>query len=283
MRAGPHNPISGGLRADCHGEACHRLGSCREAACTLDAVEIRDGHLELRSARNVTQGRNFTTGAVNTFNTAHWRASEGTFRVCIAAVLPGVTGHAAGVWPAYWMLPADNTCDPDEGEIDLMEMVNGDGISYSTYHWQTGYPATKCECPGEEEHDARTLRGCHPMPMPACPPARVCLCMYRCAFPKDHLSNYTNASLPAGWNATQHEWAVELGTSHVAFALDGKVMLNVTAPYTKFWDVPWYLILNTAIGGSWPGSPTDATALPIVHKIDYVRVARQASMGQARR
>jgi hypothetical protein len=40
-------------RADCHGEGCILLGSCRDAACVQDAVSVSDdGHLVLESARS---------------------------------------------------------------------------------------------------------------------------------------------------------------------------------------------------------------------------------------
>ena len=34
---------------------------------------------------------------------------------------------------------------------------------------------------------------------------------------------------------------------------------------------PMYLIMNTAVGGSWPGSPDGTTIFPQYHDIDYVR------------
>lgn len=41
-------------RADCHGEGCILLGSCRDAACVQDAVSVSDdGHLVLESARSM--------------------------------------------------------------------------------------------------------------------------------------------------------------------------------------------------------------------------------------
>ena len=44
-----------------------------------------------------------------------------------------------------------------------------------------------------------------------------------------------------------------------------------------FWDPAggWYLILNTAVGGGWPGPPSAATVFPALHAIDYVRVSQQ--------
>ena len=122
--------------------------------------------------------------------------------------------------------------------MDVMEMVNGDGTSYSTYHWQDGYPTT------------------------------------RCAYPKHHHHIFAQANLSEGWNRTLHEFSVERGTRHIAFALDGRVLLNASSPEASFVNTSWYVILNTAIGGGWPGSPTPDTVFPIKHQIDYVRVAR---------
>lgn len=35
---------------------------------------------------------------------------------------------------------------------------------------------------------------------------------------------------------------------------------------------PFYIILNTAVGGQWPGNPDETTVFPQYHDIDYVRV-----------
>ena len=69
------------------------------------------------------------------------------------------------------------------------------------------------------------------------------------------------------------------GVDHVAFVLDGEVQINITrgtTPAPVFWDVPFYLIMNTAIGGGWPGPPNATTRWPIQHLIEYVRVSRRA-------
>jgi beta-glucanase (GH16 family) len=115
------------VRADCSGRGCIQLGSCRDAACVRSAAYLEEGALTLRSSR--TGSTNFTTGAVNTWGKAGWRASAGAFRVCVSARLPGVgsDGSSQGLWPAHWLMPHDDTCDPDEGEMDIMEMVDGNG------------------------------------------------------------------------------------------------------------------------------------------------------------
>jgi hypothetical protein len=118
-----------GLGADCHGDGCVILGSCRSAACTADNAYLENGTLVLRSQRQEAQGLNFTTGAVNTRHKSTWTASPGAFRLCVSAKLPGGGGDQSGrgIWPAHWLMPDDDTCDPDEGEIDIMEMVDGAG------------------------------------------------------------------------------------------------------------------------------------------------------------
>ncbi len=83
--------------------------------------------------------------------------------------------------------------------------------------------------------------------------------------------------MPETWSSAFHEYAVEHDKFHVAYVIDGVTRLNVStsdpaAPL--FWPMPFYLILNTAVGGGWPGSPNATTALPTKHVIDYVKVAQ---------
>ena len=96
--------------ADCSGEGCIALGSCRDAACTKEEAFTADGALVLRSSKGSGE-KNWTTGAVNTWGKAAWRAGEGTFRVCVSAKLPGVSddGSSQGLWPAHWLMPHDDT------------------------------------------------------------------------------------------------------------------------------------------------------------------------------
>lgn len=41
---------------------------------------------------------------------------------------------AEGIWPAFWLLPS-NVNWPTDGEVDLMESWNGDGVNHSCLHW----------------------------------------------------------------------------------------------------------------------------------------------------
>jgi beta-glucanase (GH16 family) len=66
-----------------------------------------------------------------------------------------------------------------------------------------------------------------------------------------------------------HTYALEWEPDSIRWYIDGErfhaTVLGI--PHT-----PHYLILNTAIGGSWPGNPDSTTVFPQFHDIDYVRV-----------
>jgi beta-glucanase (GH16 family) len=41
-------------------------------------------------------------------------------------------------------------------------------------------------------------------------------------------------------------------------------------------DHPFFLLLNVAVGGNWPGNPDTTTTLPQEMVVDWVRVYRRA-------
>ena len=41
-------------------------------------------------------------------------------------------------------------------------------------------------------------------------------------------------------------------------------------------DHPFFLLLNLAVGGNWPGPPDADTVFPARMKVDYVRVYARA-------
>jgi len=81
-----------------------------------------------------------------------------------------------------------------------------------------------------------------------------------------------------GYNTGFHEYAMERGTDYFAFVYDGVTLFNSSAPGSgnkelPVHDVPWYLILNFAIGGPWPKPVNEQTIFPAVTAVDYVRVS----------
>lgn len=86
-------------------------------------------------------------------------------------------------------------------------------------------------------------------------------------YPQHHnnLGRYTGPDFSGGW----HVFACEWEPGRIRWYVDG-VERHVS---TKEVPVkPFFLVLNTAVGGYWPGDPDTTTVFPQYHEIDYVRV-----------
>jgi beta-glucanase (GH16 family) len=51
---------------------------------------------------------------------------------------------------------------------------------------------------------------------------------------------------------------------------------DVPAGSTWVYDHPFYVIVNVAVGGNFPGSPDATTSFPQTMKVDYVRVYKRS-------
>lgn len=74
-----------------------------------------------------------------------------------------------------------------------------------------------------------------------------------------------------------HIYTVEWYNDHIVWFMDGVQFHEVNAQDLhplgwQFDDVDWFLILNLAVGGNWPGSPDGSTNFPATMEVDYVRV-----------
>jgi beta-glucanase (GH16 family) len=143
-----------------------------------------------------------------------------------------------GMWPAFWML-GDNIGSvgwPTSGEIDIMENI---GKEPSTVHGSLHGPGTT----------SRTSDATAPF------------------------------RLPAGQNFAGdfHLYAVEWEPGTIRFYVDTNLYATFTSSQwpaggTWVFDHPFFIILNVAVGGSWPGSPDNTTVFPQQMLVDYVRV-----------
>ena len=145
-----------------------------------------------------------------------------------------------GMWPAFWMLGNDIGAKgwPACGEIDIMENI---GREPATVHGSLHGPSSV----------ART-------------------------------SDLTAAfALSAGNLADDfHVYAVEWESGTVRFYLDSNNYATFTQsqwPTGGQWvfDHPFFIILNVAVGGSWPGAPDTTTSFPQQMLVDYVRVSQK--------
>ncbi|KPI36816.1 Glucan endo-1,3-beta-glucosidase A1 [Cyphellophora attinorum] len=54
-------------------------------------------------------------------------------RGCLTATISNPS--APGIWPAFWLLPAEPFQWPNEGEVDVGESWNGDPTNHTCLHW----------------------------------------------------------------------------------------------------------------------------------------------------
>ena len=121
--------------------------SCREAICQAENVALTGGHLVITARRENVAWANYSTGAINSHGKRGFGARPGApVRICIKSTVPvGPNETANSYWPAAWLMPNDASCWPDHGELDLLEMINGDGVAHWTYHVS---PANATICHG---------------------------------------------------------------------------------------------------------------------------------------
>ena len=86
-------------------------------------------------------------------------------------------------------------------------------------------------------------------------------------------------ALPAGERFSDdfHVYAVEWEPNAIRWYVDGKQYHQVTPaslPAGTKWvyDHPFYILLNLAVGGQWPGNPDATSTYPQTMLVDYVRV-----------
>jgi beta-glucanase (GH16 family) len=145
-----------------------------------------------------------------------------------------------GIWPAFWMLGADiDKVDwPESGEIDIMENIGKEpALVHGTIHGP-GYSGAK---------GIGASFGFQP--------------------PRRFADDF-------------HVYAVEWEPKAIRFYVDDSLYETITSaeiPAGTKWvyDHPFFMLLNVAVGGDWPGSPDATSTFPQTMLVDYVRVYRR--------
>jgi beta-glucanase (GH16 family) len=82
-------------------------------------------------------------------------------------------------------------------------------------------------------------------------------------------------TLPEGQSVTDwHTYAVQWSSDAIEWQVDGETTRTLTrgdAGSSWVFDHPFYILLNLAVGGNWPGSPNSDTVFPAQMLVDYVR------------
>jgi beta-glucanase (GH16 family) len=138
-----------------------------------------------------------------------------------------------GIWPAFWALGEDQKAVgwPRCGEIDVMENIGREPSIVHATIHGPGYSG------------GQGVGG--PFDLPS-----------------------------GGFADSFHVFAVEWDASGLRFSMDDTVYKSITpkdVPGTWVYDHPFFLLLNLAVGGNWPGNPNADTVFPAQMKVDYVR------------
>ncbi|MFH8336801.1 RICIN domain-containing protein [Streptomyces sp. AM6-12] len=144
-----------------------------------------------------------------------------------------------GMWPAFWMLGTPVNW-PDSGEIDVMENV---GFEPSTVHGTIHGPGYS---------GSGGIGAAYTLP--------------------------NGQAFADGF----HTFAVDWAPNSITWSVDGTVYERRTPADLngKTWvynDRPFFLILNLAVGGYWPGDPDSSTQFPAQLVVDSVSVTTSDS------
>lgn len=75
---------------------------------------------------------------------------------------------------------------------------------------------------------------------------------------------------PAGYNVTDfHTYAIEWDAAGISWFIDDQQVYSSSAVGVP--NKPMYMIVNLAVGGTWPGAPNANTVFPSELTVDYVR------------
>ena len=152
--------------------------------------------------------------------------------------------YGQGIWPAWWSLGNDiGTAGwPTCGEMDIMENIGSEPATvYGTIH-------------GPGYSGGAGIGGSYVLPSGAL---------------SDEFHVYA-----IEWTPEQIRWFIDSTNFFTATVAD------IPAGSEWVYDHPFFLLLNVAVGGNWPGYPDATTIFPQTLHIDYVRVYQAADTAE---
>ncbi|MDF1699357.1 MAG: family 16 glycosylhydrolase [Saprospiraceae bacterium] len=141
-----------------------------------------------------------------------------------------------GLWPAFWLLPTDEVYGgwPRSGEIDIVELI-GDKMDeiHGSMHFGKVWP--------------------------------------------------NNSNVQASYHLNKgefsdefHTFAIEWEEGEIRWLLDDHLYSTQRsediAPLKWPFDQNFHIVLNIAVGGTWPGNPDETTSFPQAMEVEYIRV-----------
>jgi beta-glucanase (GH16 family) len=215
---------------------------------TANVYQDGAGHLVIKpihQSKAPTLG--WTSGRIETQRLNFAAPAGGAMAIEASIQQPNVSGTAAkGYWPAFWILGEAYRGNywnwPGIGELDILEDVNGQSVVYATLHCGISSGGPCNETTG-------LTSGPH-----ACPGCQT------------------------GFHTYRMEYDRSISPEQVRWYLDGVQYHTVSASqmdattWSNALQHGFFILLDVAMGGGFPGNPTKSTASEIPMLVDYVRV-----------
>ena len=143
-----------------------------------------------------------------------------------------------GIWPAFWML-GENIGPvgwPACGEIDIIEAINDENVVYGTNHWS---------CKGNHAQYGKST--------------------------KDFYGTKRDLDITQ-FHTYKMVWSKDLISMYVDDFKYHEISIKDNAGGTDAFHKPFFLLLNVAVGGNWPGFDIDDSQFPNEMLVDYIRI-----------
>ncbi len=201
-------------------------------------TSVSGGLLTIEARQQSVGGKSYTSSRLRSLGRADFLYGRFEMR----ARLP----LGKGLWPAFWMLPSDNTIYGTwaaSGEIDVMETIGSQTV-YGTIHYGGSFPANVSSS-STTTPSVGSVADFH--------------------------------EYAVEWEPGAIRWYLDdvlYGTKTSWYSSGG--------PFPAPFDIEFHLLLNLAVGGNFPGSPDGSTVFPSRYVVDYVRVYQQGAPDPAK-
>jgi beta-glucanase (GH16 family) len=213
-------------------------------------VTVQNGFLLITAQKENFNNATFTSARLTTKNLFERRYGRFEARIKVPS--------GSGLWPAFWLLGAD--CEdvgeqidsnwPQCGEIDIMEYRRQEPTAISGTIHGPGYSGLTT--------------------------------------PQGQISK--SYDLGERLDAGFHIFGIEWGPEYINFYVDDVLYNQITPTDLKVtpsndsnelgewvFNKPYYIILNLAVGGAFPGNPNSNETFPQTMLVDYVRVYKNSN------